>query len=327
MSSMTHIYKEQYEKYQSELRDKQQFQSLTTLTQMYTGVVNTFSYKNLPKKVPFFFPEKWLYWNGMIATFKDGEEMKIFPAFPEGQLTNYGLFDRYTLIAPNGSTFQKGAEDVEICFNNTLYLPSTLVVAEMANNCDTALLAVKNTLRRACFSKIVETKDPSLRDKLQGILSGNYENDIAIVTLMDGLKTDKVSVHNLFDNKAEDVLSVWDVYVRFRNMFYTIFGVDTIEIQKKERLTEAEGSANSEISRYSLFHDMYLCRLDWVKRVDERFGVDYGLEVNRNSATIYNTIIDNNGKIENELIEITKGSNIQNVETTKNNNEDEEDVK
>ena len=109
-------------------------------------------------------------------------------------------------------------------------------------------------------------------------------------------------------------------------MAYTTFGFDTIEIQKRERLTQAEGSANSEISRYSLFMDMFECRRDFADRVKEKFNFDLDVDINRNSNTVYNMQLDNEELIDNELIEISKGSNLNMDYDDENNKTEKEEV-
>lgn len=313
MSTLTKVYSENYKQHLADLGYKENAQMATTLINFYSAVTSSFTWKKLSKNVPFFFPERWLYMNGLMAGYKDENGFEIFPCFGNGSITDYGLFSSYTLVKMNGETFTKTLDEIELCYNNSLAIPSFVIVNELAEKCNSALTAVNNTLTRAAFSRIIECKDEQALDKILGILSSKDKSKIAITTISNAIKSGAVTIHNLFDNKCDDVLALWDVYVRYRNMFYSTFGFDNVEIQKKERLTEAEGSANSEIVRFSLFYDMYNCRRDFVNRSKERFGAEIDVEINRNSSSVYNMVLGNDEKIENELIEISKGSNIQNI--------------
>ena len=322
MSALTKIYSNQYEKTLKDLGYKENAQMRTTLITFYSAVTSSFKWKLSNKTIPFFFPERWLYFNGLMAAYVENGVFNMYPAFPNGMINDYGLFDSYTLVRLDGSTFIKKLDEIELCYNNTLAIPSFVMVNELAEKCNNALTAVNNTLTRASFSRIIECANDETLDKVMGILSKKDTTQIAIPTISNAIKKGQIEVHNLFDNKCDDVLALWDVYVRYRNMFYSTFGFDNVEIQKRERLTEAEGSANAEIVRYALFDDMYECRRSFVERCKERFNADIEVEINRNSSSVYNMTLSNDDKIENELIEISKGSNIPNV--TKKESDDYE---
>lgn len=314
MSTLKNIYHEQYNKRIEELGVTEKDQMRTIFLTFYSAVTNSFKWNGMTKNVPFFFPERWLYLNGLIAGYKDEDHFDIYPAFGNGMITEYGQFTSYNLVKMNGETMTKSFDEVELCYNNSLMIPSFIMVNELANKCNTALTAVNNTLIRASFARIIECSDEKELDKILGILSNKDTSKIALTTISSAIKTGGITVHNLFDNKCDDVLALWDVYVRYRNMFYSTFGFDNVEIQKRERLTEAEGSANAEIVRYGLFDDMFSCREDFVKRCNERFGSSLSVEINRNPASVYNMRLSNDEKIENELIEISKGSNLPTVD-------------
>ena len=327
MSALTQVYREKYQKYLEDNKLAHNSQTLTLFINLYSAITSTFKWKGLPKNIPFYFPERWLFNNGLMAGCMMDGEFNMFPAFGNGQLNDYGLFESYTLTTATGKPIQKTIDEIELCRNNTLCLPSIYILNEMVTKCDNALTAVDNTLKRAAFSKIISCKTPEQQDVIMGILEGKKSfNQIAMITLNEALKTGDIDVHTLFDNKADDVLALWDVFARYRNMAYTTFGFDTIEIQKRERLTQAEGSANSEISRYSLFMDMFECRRDFADRVKEKFNFDLDVDINRNSNTVYNMQLDNEELIDNELIEISKGSNLNMDYDDENNKTEKEEV-
>ena len=313
MSTLTKIYSEQYDKYIENRKAYNLSNNLTIFASYYATVVNTFSWKLPSEKIPFFFPEKWLCYSGLMVGLKDGDEFNIFQGFPTGMFEEYGQFSKYVAISVNGKTKEIPIDECALCYNNTLMIPSVWLINDLANNATLALEAVNKTLRRAVFSKIITAKDRQQLDTLKGILEKGEIADprLALLTNSDAVKSGDVSVNALFDNRMDDILSLWDVYIRYRNMFYTTFGTNTVEITKKERLTQAEGSGNDEISRYGLLKDMYNCRKDFCKQCKDKFDVEISFEINRDPTTVYNIVSDNESKIENEIIEMSKGANIE----------------
>ena len=115
----------------------------------------------------------------------------------------------------------------------------------------------------------------------------------------------------VFDNRETDVLSLWDVFSRYDRMFYRTFGISTVGIQKNERLTEAESTGEEEMTRYTLFQDMYNCRMDGIEQVKKKFNYDLSIEVMRDQKTVYELSQSNEDKIKMRKIEASKGANIQ----------------
>lgn len=316
MSSLTQIYNENYDKYIEKQNALNCSHNLTLFSQYYATVTNSWKWKTPNKKIQFFYPEKWLCYTGMMASFMDGKEWKMYPAFPSGFLEEFGEFSKYVTVSIDGQTKDIPIDECVICYNNTLQIPSIWLINDLCSNASLALKAVNKTLRRASFSRIINARDPKTVDLLKQILvKGEIDDErLALITLADGVREKNIELTELFDNRVDDILSQWDVYVRYRNMFFTTFGVNTVEIAKKERLTQAEGSGNDEIVRYGLFSDMTNCRFDFVDRNIEKFDIDreqLDCEINRDSRTVYETLLTNDEKIENEIVEISKGSNIQ----------------
>lgn len=318
MSSLTNIYNENYQKFREKQKSIGLSNNATVFASYYATVTNSWKWKLPNKDIPFFYPEKFLCYTGMMASFMDGDTWKMYPAFPSGFLEEFGEFSKYVTISVNGETKNIPVDECVLCYNNTLAIPSIWLINDLCNNATRALKAVNKTLRRAAFSKIITAKNPQDREILKGVLEWGEIDDerLALLIVSDSVKDKNVEISELFDNRADDVLALWDVYVRYRNMFYTTFGINTVEIAKKERLTEAEGSGNDEIVRYGLFTDMTACRTDFVQRNIEKFNLDVdeiSVSINRDSSTVYETLLSNDEKIENEIIEISRGDNIQKI--------------
>lgn len=312
MSVFEKTYLPNYQKAVEEIEKERNIQGYNFTSIYLTTLIATFKWGNLPTaKMPMFYIEKALQTAARVAFTNIKGEWAIHPAFPCGGLNDYGEFDSYTIITSNGNNYIVKAEDLEICFNNSMKIPYYPVVREFANKGSFALRSVYTSLSRAMQPPIITCENEAMMSILDSALNDNSkEFQKAILAYGEGVIGDDTKRLPLFDNRETDVIAQWDIYTRQRNLFYTTFGINNVEIQKKERLTEAEGSGNDEIVRYSLLDDMYQNRMDFIDRVKKHFNYELTLEIQRDGRTVYELTSDNKTKLDNIDIEITKGANI-----------------
>lgn len=325
MSVFHNIYKEKLDKYYEDLEKKEQGERFFIFQEFYSTVTSTFRWSKVPKTNLFYQPEKYLFWWGQCAFFKDDDgEFKIFPCYPAGTLLENGLYDKWTIIAENGKTWIKDYKDIEICFANTLHLPSCISTQEMVKKCTYALESVDTALRRAISPNVFSCADDNTMKMLTDYLKDSNTFPLFKIVNNEGFSKEAISLFKMFDNRENDVLALWDVFVRYRNMFLTSRGINTVEIQKKERLTEAEGGANDEFVRYSMLDSEWELRKDFKNRVKEHFDYDLDIELRRDRPTVYELELTNDEKIEAMEMENLKGVNLgNNVESEEKENESE----
>lgn len=263
----------------------------------YNAVVNSFSWTGLPEHIPTFLPEENLFWWGQMAGFMDDGEFKMFPCYMGGEYLENGLFSDYIIIAKNGKSWIKKKGDIELCWNNRDKYPSTGIVYEFSEKASYALRAVDTSLERVMLPKIVECADDSQVKAVTDMYDKYKELMPFRVTKCEGFSNGDIRTHTMFDNRETDVLALWDIFTRYKNLFYTTYGFQNTEIQKKERLTEQEAAGNTEMIRYTLMHDMYIQRIDFCERVKNHFGVELGVELNRDCRTVYEITATNEDKI------------------------------
>lgn len=303
---------------------EEDYKAMSTIHLMYLStVINTFKWLNVPKPIlPFSIERSLCYW-GMIGGFKR-EGIKIYPIFPSGELLENGEYSRYIAVARNGITYELERDEVAICYNNSLMIPSILFVTELAEKSTNALRAVDCALERSMIPSIIECESEEQMKTLSDLYD-RVKNKLPFrLTFQEGISSRQSKILDIFDSKKYDVISFWDVYVRYRNLFYTSFGVNNVEIQKRERLTEAEGSGNDEITRYTLLNDMYTRRMEFVNEMKEKFNSTIKFEINRDSATVYNINLSNDEKVDDIQNEIMRGINIK---ATQNNVENSDNIK
>lgn len=313
MSVYHNIYANSYdEKTKQVLNEVQETDFMLSFNYLST-VISTFKWGgDLPEDCRQHIPEENLCYWGLQGLFKDDDgNFRIYPCYGVGKLLENGLYDTYCFIARNGKMWYRKLEDICLCFNNFLRIPSFGIINEYAEKSKRALNAVDAALERAMIPPIVTGRNESQMKQIGEYINNEPMNRKPFRTAQsDDFKAGEIEVHKFFDNRENDILSLWDVYVRYRNLFYTTFGINNIEIQKRERLTQAEGSGNDEITRYTLLSDMYECRKNFVDLAKEKFGINITIELNRDSTTVYQILSDNEEKIKNALIEISKGSNV-----------------
>lgn len=314
------IYSENVQRKYEEIRSNVKSDFFTLWFSYFNAVINTFTWKNLPEGVLPQMPEEFLCYWGQLAMFNDDEgNVKIYPTYGSGEYLENGLYSEYTIIARNGRTWIRDINDIELCFNNAIKYPSIWFINEMTDKSTSALRAVDAALERAILPPIIECQS----EEQEALVSKMYDREKNLMPFRTVLGKhfsgeNSVQIHQIFDNRVNDVLALWDVYVRYRNFFYTFIGINNVEIQKRERLTEAEGSGNDEITRFTLINEMNEMRQDFVTRANKKFGTNLDIQINRDISTVYALSADNSEKIEAMDLTFSKGANITKQEGDEN---------
>lgn len=300
MSVFSNIYTKRYESSAEARSAVKTYTDFDFFDTCMTTVINTFKWTGYPDKdLPPFMIE-WFFQNsGRVAMYRNDEgKIAVHPAFPAGALTDRGTFTAYDIITPNGKTYVRNAEDIAIGYNNCFKIPYVYKIDQFAKKMSYALRAVDSSLTKASLPVAALFENPDQLKKFEKYADPETAMQPFVAMLKEKLVAKEVETVSLYDADKVDVLAIWDVYTRYRNLFYTTFGINNVEIQKRERLTEAEGAGNDEITRYSLLSDMYDRRKEWCERCKELFASDISFELNRDLSTVYNLGVDNSEKIE-----------------------------
>ena len=232
-------------------------------------------------------PEEYLINWGKIAAFKDDEgEFQLFPCYGCGELLKNGFYSRYAIIAKNGKMWYRNAEDIEICLDNSSQIAPIWLIGEYGEKTGYAYAAVDTALQRAMLPLVFECQDESDVATITDFIDKGESLKVAKVLQSSKFSSGQINVTQPFDNGKNDVLSLWDVTIRYRNVFYNLFGFNAVDILKKERLTERESEGNDEITMYSFAQDRYDCRMDFIDRVEKKFGVSLEYKLNRKVSTL-----------------------------------------
>lgn len=294
-----------------------------------TTVISSFKYKgDIPemiKQIPDFIEENLFYFGKMGATINDEGEFVILPVTRNGNLLRNGLSSQYTFYYRNGETFIRNIEDMELIYDNWSEIPSLVFTTEIIEKMTNALRAVDCALERSKVPPIIASQKEELVGIITEALNNAYanKNPFAVASISSALisEIEKIS---LYDDREQGIINLWDIFVRYKNLFFTTNGINNVEIAKQERLTMAEGSANTEITRYGVFYDKYDHRIDAMERIEKHFGKKITVEINRNRDTVVDLQLDNKEKFELEKQIISPYKEEKEVEEENNNgNEDE----
>lgn len=299
MSVFHKLYTEKLDKYKEHSGVVYELEKFDFFLIYLTSLISSFSWIKTPvEKMPLFMPENFIQQSGRIGLFKNGNEFKLLPIFPDGNVTEYGEYTDYIAVDCTAKTYQLKADDVCICYNNSFKIPYYSMVKRFADKSAFALRSVDVGLAKAIAPTVLGCSSPEQMEIIGDITSSLTNPTPYKGMLKSKFDNKEIERMSAFDNRENDILALWDVYVRYRNLYYGIIGINNVEITKKERLTEAESAGNDEIVRYSLFDDMWRCRKDFKKRAKEKFNVDVEIEINRDAETVFGLEVDNDEKIE-----------------------------
>lgn len=273
----------------------------------FATVINSFHYKNLPKtyRQCKHYVELLCFTRGLLCMFKDdNDELKIGHCGANGILLDNGLYSDYNIFTLDGKYYRRKLEDIELLHNTYNDLPSIYPVLEYVYKVTEALKSVDVALTRSMLGTILNCKDEQTKKKvieaIENVLLGKIPFNVACGDWLNNA----LEHVPLYDDREYNITGLWDIFIRYRNMFFTTYGINTVEISKSERLTMAEGASNDEIVDFTLFNDMYTQRKDWVERCNEHFGTNIILEINRGVNTTTAMLLSNEEKIQmkNDMI-------------------------
>lgn len=263
-------------------------------------VLNTFTWTNLPKDCLPYSPERYACWWSMFAMFKDDSgELKLFPAYPSGMLKENGQYDRYTIVAMNGKNWTVSRDEIALCYNNTLGTPSIGIINELADKMANALRAVDCALERSMMPVVFQTAEPEDFKTLSGLYDGIKNKLPFRVMQSESVISDIKTINDTFDIHKYDILALFDVFTKYRNLFYQTFGINTLNVLKKERVTTDEATADEGTTTFTLLDGMFSRREEFCKEAKEKFGSDISFEINRGASTKYTLTTTDTEQIEN----------------------------
>lgn len=296
------IYTQNYQNAQSAVAEEN-FSAIATFRLLcLETVLNTFTWDNLPKDCLPYMPERYACWWSMFAMFKDDNgELALYPAYPSGRLLRNGQYEKYNIVAMDGKNWIRSRDEIALCYNNTLGTPSIGYINEFADKMANALRAVDCTLERAMKPVVFQTSDPEDFKTLSGMYDKVNSQLPFRVMMTESVISDVKSINDNFSMANYNILDMFDVFTKYRNLFYQTFGINVLNVIKKERVNSAESMADSDMVSFTLLNGMYNRRKEFCKEAKEKFGSEISFDLNRGAEGTYNISADDEEKIENLL--------------------------
>lgn len=282
MGVFSNIVNEKYSKACKQVESNLNFSSNLLFQSFYSIAINAFKWKNLPENVLEFLPEEYLIFAGRMGFFRRRSEYKMLPIFPTGTLLENGEYTSYNAIAKNGEQYLLSRDEISICYNNSLQLPTISIIEEWANRAGYSLSAVDSSLLRAITPDIVAVDNKEILDSLTTMWDKEKKlipyNITANENFLDENKFKRIA---MYDSRERNVLEQWEVFEKYRGFFQNLYGVYSIGVRKNERLTTSEATGNTDNVRYSFYDDMLYNRQSFCEDVKKRFNYDLQVETNR----------------------------------------------
>jgi len=236
-------------------------------------LMSMFTWTNLPDGISSRFIEDKLFYNGIVVFYKS-KEMGFFVV---SQCSAYGLNDYEEPTGYNTNGVNKihefvKAKDCVPIWNDLFIEPSVGNVnfyakrlSNIQKTFDVNLEQLKNPYIISCAEGQRETVKQVMKQKTDGVPYIFTSDDFDV----------KVNVFNLEIKNYTKELE--DVKANVENEGLTFFGVDNVNIQKKERLTESEGTQNNQqitLNRNSRLKTRENAR----DQINAKYGLDVGVE-------------------------------------------------
>lgn len=234
-------------------------------------LMSMFEWKNLPDKISYRFLEDKLFHNGLVIFFKSKRLgfYVVSQAMPIG-LNDYEEPTGYHAYGINRINEYVKPQDCVVIWNdmfmegsigNVNYFSKSM--SNIKKTIDVNLEQLKNPYIITCPEGQRETIKQIMKQKTDGVPYIFANDDIH--DLM------KVNVFNLqIQNHTKELT---DIKNATENEALTFFGVNNVNVLKRERLVTGEAEQNDEqIEIYK--NSMYKARKKAVKEINEKFGLE-----------------------------------------------------
>lgn len=232
-------------------KEKERYETAEVLLANYKNIAcSAFKWTGLPEDIPKFYPETWLFQNGMAVMIKlADEDYAILPvAYGSVKLNVYGLPTEWRAYAVGSS-------------------PQAQAIRNMVLNEENSVLIWNDYERRPTYpfieylvKKMVNT-DSSIdcninAQKTPYIVSTNNNNLLTAKILAKSIQDgEEIVFKDDFSNVSVEVLQtqapfvadkLMDCYLEYHNRILSYLGIDNLPVEKQERLITGEAEANDQ---------------------------------------------------------------------------------
>lgn len=263
--------------------DTDNLNTKNVLSEIFGGIVlNSFVWENLPDNTFFDRPELYLYYNGTLAAFDNNGKIDIYPTFPNGSLRPDGFNESYTIITLDGHSYIRKFEEIALCQNNSSKIPNYVIVDNFIDRLFNAIRAVDVQLYKSIMGDILSCPNETAIDVITNAYNKSVDNHLPFICVNgSSFVGSEIVKTSLFDNKITDIISIWDIYDKYKHEFLTYYGINNTETEKKERLITDEVNSNNEVIQCGYYGHLFRHREEFAKRYNKLFGQNLIIKKNR----------------------------------------------
>lgn len=238
--------------------------------------MNRFRWENLPDGIESRHIEQALYLNGTAVFFKQKytNKFRCLPAFGKGDPDIYGDWQSYDAFGYNGIKETMKADKCVPCFENDTRYPlvnSVYYFANLIAEIDRTIHINTKQQRRPYIISTTKDMELSARRFMEKLEQDEY---VLQDKGLSGKRKDDLTIEVL-QTKSEFLIDkLNDAKHELENDFLDIIGINNnANTDKKERLLVDEINSNNEYIDNNL-DIAYKCRLEFQKKVNEKFGLN-----------------------------------------------------
>ena len=259
-------------------------------------ILSMFTYENLPASMDQRFLESSLFEDGMASVLYDTDKKLVINTrcADNGEINIYNLPTRINCFSVNFRTdrlvyngiidesLNKETQAV-LMLNDEERLPSWVYVFEFAERLADAQKTIDINVR-AQRTPILILGSKKQKNSLENMYAQYDGFKPVIMGDEDYLSQDSIKAVNTGAPYVAD--KIQNLKKEIWNEFLGTFGINNINVEKKERLISAESDSNNEVTNYAL-KSYFDARKKAVKQINELFGTNIEVKIN---ADLFNIV-------------------------------------
>lgn len=259
-------------------------------------ILSMFTYENLPASMDQRFLESSLFEDGQASVLYDTEKKLVINTrcADNGEINIYNLPTRINCYSVNFRTDRlvyNGIIDEQLnkesqavlMLNDEERLPSWVYVFEYAERLADAQKTIDINVR-AQRTPILILGSKKQKQSLENMYAQYDGFKPVIMGDEDYLSQDSIKAVNTGAPYVAD--KIQNLKKEIWNEFLGTFGINNINVEKKERLISAESDSNNEVTNYAL-KSYFDARKRAVKQINELFGTNIEVKIN---ADLFNIV-------------------------------------
>lgn len=259
-------------------------------------ILSMFTYENLPDSMDQRFLEQSLFEDGQASVLYDTDKKLVINTrcADNGEINIYNLPTRINCFSVNFRTdrivyngiieesLNKETQAV-LMLNDEERLPSWVYVFEYAERLADAQKTIDINVR-AQRTPILILGSKKQKQSLENMYAQYDGYKPVIMGDEDYLSQDSIKAVNTGAPYVAD--KIQNLKKEIWNEFLGTFGINNINVEKKERLISAESDSNNEVTNYAL-KSYFDARKKAVKQINELFGTNIEVKIN---ADLFNIV-------------------------------------